>query len=103
MRHIAAKHNKKEHRATIIRLYKELLKVIRMQAKRGSYKTESNYIQVAPNFETYIALRLLSRKTNFKVRIYCDDEEYSTNGIFDYGKWSEDWDWQTRIKYIINW
>lgn len=103
MRSMARKHNKKQHRKSVIHLYRDILKTIRRNARAGRYGIESRYIQVATNFETYIALRLLSRKNDFKIRIYCEDEEYATNGIFNYGLWSIDWDWQTRIKYIINW
>lgn len=103
MRNIARKHNKKKHRNTVINCYKNILKAVRKQAKSGRYGMEGRYFQVEPNFEFYIALRLLSMNTDFKVRIYCDDKEYATNGIFDYGKWSKDREWQTCIKYIINW
>lgn len=62
-------------------------------------------MQLTPNFAMYVALRLLNVKTDFDVVLYCDDEEFTENGFFNYGKWAYEQfgDWETRIKYVIKW
>ena len=96
---------RKDYKKRVLHHYRSFLKTINKYSKQGNFGIESRYLQLMPNFEAYVALRLLKIKTDFEIRIYCEDEEFSHNGIFDYGKWAHEQfgDWETRIKYIINW
>lgn len=96
---------KRQHKTNVKRMYRGFLTSIRKYSRRGHFGIESRYMQLMPNLDGYIALRLLKLKTDFEVRIYCDDEEFADNGRLNYGKWAHEnfGNWDTRFKYIINW
>ncbi len=85
--------------------YAYLQKAIRYAAKKGLMYIESRYFQVGGDYEIYVALRLLRLKTDLRIRIYCDDEEYAISGEFNHAKWAYEafGSWDEKIKYTISW
>lgn len=105
MRRLAKKATKKDFDKRVKFEYAYLQKAIHHAAKKGLMYIESRYFQVASNYETYVALRLLRLKTDLRIRIYCDDEEYAISGEFNHAEWAYNafGSYDEKIKYTISW
>lgn len=105
MRRLAKKATKKDFDKRVKFEYAWLKKAIYHAAKKGLTHIESRYIQIGSNYETYVALRLLRLKTDLRIKIYCDDEDYAIDGQFNHAKWAYDafGSYEEKIKYTISW
>lgn len=103
MRKLAKACDRKTHKKNVMNAYRRILHNIRIYSRSGKYKIVYPYVQLEQNFDSYIALRLLQLKTDFKVIFYCDDEEYADDGILNYSKWAKYRDCETRFKCVIKW